>query len=96
LNDGRSTVGILVPFGRTGHKLAVAVATGDVGENDRRQCAGLMQSLAPPVDLTVVGKFAEHAIERGAIRVFGAEGARDLPDADLAAAFADEGDKFLA
>ena len=48
------------------------------------------------VDLTVVGKFAEHAIERGAIRVFGAEGARDLPDADLAAAFADEGDKFLA
>jgi hypothetical protein len=55
-----------------------------------------MQSFTPPVDLTVVGEFAKHAVERGAIRIFGAEGARDLSNADFAAAFADEGDKFFA
>jgi hypothetical protein len=96
LNDGRSAVGFFVPLGRACHQFAVAIAAGDVGDNDRRQSAGVMQAFATPVDLSVVGEFAEHAIERGAIRIFGAKGARDLSDADLAAAFADEGDKFIA
>ena len=54
-----------------------------------------MQMLAPPVDRAFVGKFAQHAIERGAIRVLGAESAGDFAGADLAAAFANKGDKLL-
>ena len=89
-------MGVFVPFGRPCQEFAVVVAAGNVGENDRRQSTGVMQPFAPPIDLAIVSEFAEHAVERGAIRIFGAEGARDLSDADFAAAFADEGDKFLA
>jgi len=96
VNNRCRAVGFLVPFGRTRQQLAVGIATGDVGENDRRQGAGMMQPFAASVYLAVVGKLAEHAVQRGPIGIFGAEGARDLSHADLAAAFADEGDKFFA
>jgi hypothetical protein len=56
----------------------------------------MMQALAAAVDLAGVGKFAQHAIERGAVGVLGAESARDLAGADLAATLADEGCKLLA
>jgi hypothetical protein len=55
-----------------------------------------MEPLAPAIDPAFIGQIAQHALERGAIRILGAERARDFSDADLAASFADEGDKFLA
>jgi hypothetical protein len=48
------------------------------------------------IDPAFIGQIAQHTLERGTIGILGAEGARDFADADLAAAFADEGDKFLA
>jgi hypothetical protein len=95
-DDRRCAVGFFIPLGRTGQELAVAVAPGDVRKNDRRQSAGVMQPFAPPIDAALIGQIAKHALERGAIGVLGAEGAGDFTDADLAAALADEGDKFLA
>ncbi len=77
-DDRRRAVRLFVPFGRPRQKFAVAVAAGDVGEHDGRQRAGVMQPLAPAVDLTFVGEFAQHAVERGAVGILGAEGARDL------------------
>ena len=56
----------------------------------------MMQALAALVDVAFVGEFAQHAVERRAVGVLGAEGAGDLARADLAAALADEGDKLLA
>ena len=95
-NDRRRAVEFFVPLGRAGQKFAIAVAAGDVGENDRRQSAGVMQPFAPAIDAAFIGQIAQHALERGAICILGAERARDFADADLAASFADEGDKFLA
>jgi hypothetical protein len=95
-DDRRRAVDLFVPLGRAGQQFAVAVAAGDVGENDRRQSAGVMQPFAPAIDAAFIGQIAQHALERGTICIFGAERARDFADADLAAAFADEGDKFLA
>ena len=54
---------LFVPFGGPRQKFAIAVAAGDVGKHDGRQCAGVMQPFAPPVDVTFVGQFAQHAIE---------------------------------
>jgi hypothetical protein len=56
----------------------------------------MMQPFAPPIDAAFSGQIAKHALERGAIGILGAERARDLANADLAAACADEVDKFLA
>jgi hypothetical protein len=86
---------MLVPFGRPRQQLAVFIASGDVGEDDRRQRAGVMQAFAAPVDAAVLGEFAQHAIERRAVGVLGAELARDLARGDLTAPFADKGDKFF-
>jgi hypothetical protein len=95
-DDRRRAVELFIPLGRPGQKFAVAVAAGDVGENHRRQSAGVMQPLAPAIDAAFIGQIAQHALERGAIGILGAEGARDFADADLATSFADEGDKFFA
>ena len=92
----RRAVRLFVPFGRPRQQLAVFISAGDVGEDDRRQRAGVMQAFAAPVDAAVLGEFAQHAIERRAVGVLGAELARDLARGDLAAALADEGDKFFA
>src|ERR1700685_692147 len=46
MNDGRRAVGLLVPFGWTSQEFAIGVASGDVGHDDGRQCAGVMQALA--------------------------------------------------
>ena len=96
MDDGRRAMRFLVPFGRPRQQFAVAIAAGDVGQHDWRQGAGVMQALAAPVDQAFVGDFAQHAVERGAVGVLGAERARNFARADLAAAFADEGDKLLA
>jgi hypothetical protein len=96
VDDRRRAMELFVPLGRAGQKFAIAVTAGNVGENDRRQRAGVMQPFAPAIDATFIGQIAQHALERGAICILGAEGARDFADADLAALFADEGDKFLA
>ena len=95
-DDGRRAVRLLVPFGRPRQKFAVAVAAGDVGQHDGRQRAGMVQAFAAPIDDAFVAKLSQHAIERRAVRVLGAERARDLARADLAATFADEGDKLFA
>ena len=94
-NDRRRTMEFFVPLGRAGQKFAIAVAAGDVGENHRRQSPGVMQPFTPALDPTFIGQIAQHALERGAICILGAERTRDFADADLAASFADEGDKFL-
>jgi hypothetical protein len=96
VDDRRCAVDLFVPLGRAGQQFAIAVAAGDVGENDWRQSSGVMQPFAPVIDAAFIGQIAQHALERGAICILGAERARDFADADLAAAFADEGDKFLA
>ena len=49
-----------------------------------------------PLDVAVVGEFAQHVLELGAVGVLGAEFARDLAGADLAGALADEGEMLLA
>jgi hypothetical protein len=95
-DDRRRAVGLFIPFGRAGQELAVAIAPGDVGKNDWWQSAGVMQPFAPPIDAAFIGQIAKHALERGAVGVLSAEGAGDFTDADLTAALADEGDKFLA
>ena len=85
-----------VPFGRNRDQFAVAVALGDVGEHDGGQGAGVVQLLAPPLDLALVGKLAQHVLERGAVVVLQAEGARDLAHAGLALVRADEGEDVFA
>ena len=47
------------------------------------------------LDAAFVGEFAQHALERGAVGVLQAEGARDLAGADLAGLLADEGDDVV-
>jgi hypothetical protein len=92
----RRAVELFVPFGRASQELAVAVAASDVRKHNRRQSASVTQPFAPPIDTAFIGQIPQHTLERGAIGILGAEGARNLPDADLAAAFTDERDKFLA
>jgi hypothetical protein len=52
----------LVPFGRHRDQLAVRVALGDVGQHDRGRAAGVVQLLAPPLDLAFVGRLAQHLL----------------------------------
>ena len=85
----------LVPFRRPRQKLAVTVAAGNIDNHDGRQRAGMVQALAPAFDAAVFGEITQHAVERGAVRILGAESARNLTHADFAAAFADEGDKLF-
>src|SRR5262249_25167496 len=90
-NSGRWAVLGLVPFGRQRDQLAVAIARGDVREHDVGQAAGMMQPLAPALDDALIGKLAQHALERGAVGILEIERARDLAGADFARGFADEG-----
>ena len=55
MDDGRRTVDLFVPLGRPCQQLAIAVAAGNVGEDDRRQSAGVMQSFALPIDAAFIG-----------------------------------------
>ena len=52
----------------------------------------MMQFLAPFLDRSFVGKFAQHALEIGAQRVLQAEGAGDFARADFAGLVSDEGE----
>jgi len=56
----------------------------------------MMQLLAAALDQALVGEFAQHALERGAIGVLEAERARDLAGADLAGLLADEGEEVVS
>src|ERR1700689_2627615 len=84
VDDWRSAMRGFVPFGRSGQKFAIVVTADNVGNHHRRQCTALTESLALPFDMTAVGKFPQHPLQRRAVRVFGAERARDLAGADLA------------
>ena len=55
----------------------------------------MMQLLAAALDAAFVGELAQHALERGAVGILQAEGARDLAGADLAAVLADEGEEVV-
>ena len=77
-------------------QFAVAVAAGDVGEHHGGQRAAVMQPLAPPLDVTLFGELAQHALERRPVGILGAERACDLARAHLAGVLADEGKKLLA
>ena len=92
----RFAVRVAVPFGRNRDQLAVLIALGHVGEHDRGQGAGMMQLLAPPLDLAGVAKFAQRRLQRRAVVVLQPERARDLAHAGLALVRADEGEKLLA
>jgi hypothetical protein len=96
VDDGRGAMRLLIPLRRARQKLAVGVASGNVGEHHRRQRAGMMQSLPAAVDAAVVSELAQHAVERRAVGVLGAEGFGDLARGHLPAALADEGDQFVA
>ena len=86
----RRAMRIFVPFRRPRQQFAVAVAAGDVGKDDGRQRAGVVQALSALLDLPAVGEFAQHLFERGAVGVLGAKRAGNLARADLAGMLADE------
>ena len=94
-NNRSRAMRVFIPLGRARQELAVAVAAGDVGKNDRRQRTGAMQPLSAPFDVTAFGQVAQHALELGAVGVFGAERAGDLAGADIAGALADESQKLV-
>jgi len=89
-------VRFLVPFLRGCDQVSVLIAACDIRHHHRRKHARMVQLLAPALDLALIGKPAEHALERGAIIVFQAEGARDLARADLPGLAADEGEDVLS
>ena len=91
----RGAVRGLVPFGRDGDQLAVAVAAAMSASTTCGQCAGMMQLLAAALDPAFVGELAQHALERGAVGILHAEGARDLAGADFAGLLADEGEELV-
>ena len=90
-DDARRGASIGVPLGRRGDKLAVAVAAGDVGEEDGRQPVRLVQRLAAAVDGALGFEIAEHLLQPDAVAAADAEGARDLALADLAGGAGDIG-----
>jgi hypothetical protein len=96
MDDGRRAVGLFVPLGWARDELAITVAPGNVDKDDWRQSSGVMQTFPPPIDATFIGEIAKHALKRRAICILGAERARNLADADLAATLADEIDELLA
>jgi hypothetical protein len=51
----------------------------------------MVQLLAPALDASVVGQFAQHGLEGGPIGILEAEGARDLARADMAGLCGHEG-----
>lgn len=55
----------------------------------------MVQFAAVGRNVTFVGEFAQHALERSAAIVLQVEGARNLADADLAGAVADEREEFF-
>jgi hypothetical protein len=55
-----------------------------------------MQPLSAPFNVTAFGQIAQHALELGAVGIFGAEGAGDLACADIARTLADESQKLVA
>jgi hypothetical protein len=73
----------LIPFGRDRDQFAVAVARRDVGDHDMGQRPGMVQLLAALLDAAFVPELAQHGLERGAVGVLHAEGARDLAGADF-------------
>ena len=85
----------LVPFGRNRDQLAVAVARRDVGDDDIGKRSWMVQLLAALLDAALVREFAQHGLERGAVGVLHAEGARDLAGADFSGLLADEGDDVV-
>src|SRR5215468_4637260 len=81
------------PCSASSHSVGSAIS--DVAEHDGGQGAEVMQLLAAALDAALVGKLAQHALERGAIGILQAERARDLAGADLAGLLADEGEKVV-
>jgi hypothetical protein len=51
-----------------------------------------MQVLAAPIDRSIIGEFAQHLIDCGAIRILGAKSPSDLAGADVATTVANERD----
>ena len=58
----RLAVGLAVPFGGNRDQLAVGIASGDVGEDDARQDAGVVELLAVLFDVAFVGEVAQHLL----------------------------------
>ena len=87
----RVAVLLAVPFGGNRDQLAVGIAAGDVGEDDARQGAGVVELLAVLLDVAFVGEVAQHGFQRGAVCVLEPEGTGDFTGADLAGFLADEG-----
>jgi hypothetical protein len=80
-----------VPFGGDPDQLAIGIAPGDVGEDDARQRAGVVELLAALLDAAFVGEVAQHGLERGTVCILEPEGTGDLTGADVAGFLADEG-----
>ena len=84
-------MGFGIPFGGNADQFAVGIAAGDVGEDDARQAAGVMELLATLFDAAFVGEVAQHGFERGAVCILEPEGTGDFTGADVAGFLADEG-----
>jgi hypothetical protein len=82
--DPRHPPLLLVPFRGHGDEIAVAVLRDDVGEDDVRQDAALVQIFAAPLDRAVRLQLPQQALQGDAIIAFDVEGAGDLTLADLA------------
>ena len=85
----------LIPFGWNGDQLAVAVATGDIGQQSGRQGFGLADFLAAFLDDAFVRQLSQQLLQRDTVGIFEAELAGDLASPDLAGIGADEGDDGL-
>src|SRR5208282_4315742 len=82
----------LVPFGRRGQQLAVAVAAYNVDQQSRWQGFGLSDLFATLLDDAVIGELTQQLLQCGAVGVFEAELAGDLAGPDISRIRADKGD----
>ncbi len=85
-----------VPIGRDGDEFAIGRAARDVGEDDGRHLARLVNTAATAVDRALILELAEHRLEGDLRRpAADAEGAADIALADLAGLLSDEGRDLL-
>ncbi len=86
----------LVPFGRSGDQLAVAVASGDVGHHGRRQHRRFAYLLAALLNGAFVGKLAQDSLQFHAVGILQAEFAGDLLRSDFSGIGSDKGDNGIS
>ncbi len=93
---GRLAVLGLVPFGGLGDELAVAVATGDLADDDLGQPSRELKTATAAVDFAFVAQPAHQLVQLGLAGGVEPEGAHDLAFRHAAAVLLNEGEQLLA